>query len=329
MDSLDPDRFRPPPTLTGPQVAAQAGLPVDFAKRVFRALGLPEVADDAVEFDNRDRRVLTALKLIMEQGFTDEEIIEVARTYGYGLSRIAQAEVRLFRKAILDPLHERGLTNEEVTKKVEAVMPGLLDLLAEQLDTTHRRHLAVALQQITSADVRGPTEIAAAGFVDLVGFSRLSQDLEGVDLGDLVSRFETIVVEETVAIGAHIVKMIGDAVMFVAPTADIGVATALMLVDKVEHEEGLPQARAGLDHGEVVALGGDFFGKTVNVAARLTSFANPGTVVVSKEAIDALTHEVDASHIGRPRLKGVGPIRAFKVNRYPSTQRVEPGDQTL
>ncbi len=193
------------------------------------------------------------------------------------------------------------------------MVPPLLDLLGQLLDQVHRRHLAVALQQVTSSNVDGSSEILAVCFVDLVGFSGLAQDLHGDDLGNLVSRFEVMTLEICVAAGAHVVKMIGDAVMFVSPHASIGVHTALQIVEAAHRDPLLPDARAGLDYGAAVALGGDYFGQPVNVASRLTSFARPDTVVCSEALLNASEEESPVSPIGRVRLKGVGPVRAFKV----------------
>jgi adenylate cyclase len=291
---------------------------LDYAKRIFRALGLPEVPDDAVRFDDRDVEVLGGLGAILDQGFSDEEIIQVARTYGYGLSRIAQAEVRLFRKTVIDPQREEGTSDEVIAAGVQEMFPGLLELLNKQLEHVHRRHLALALEEVIAADVRGQGEVLTAGFVDLVDFTRISRDLEGEDLGELVSSFESLALDTCVEHGARVVKMIGDAVMFTAPDPATAVQAALSLVAAVARSTDLPAARAGLDIGEAISVGGDFFGRPVNVAARLTAFARPSTVVASKEVVEALPEPADVSRIGPQRLKGVGTVRLLKVNSYPA-----------
>ena len=311
---LDPQRFRPEPTYTGPQIAEAVGLDLELAKRLARALGLPEVPDDAVEYDDRDLKVMQTIRMFLDQGYNERDMITMARTYGQSISRIGFAEARLFRRTFVDPLVEQGLTGPEIHEKVGEVAPELLDLLAEMLTTIHGRHLALALQQVTGTDATGPTVVLAAGFVDLVGFSRLSNDLEADDLEDLVAEFETMAIERCVAAGAVVVKVLGDAVMFVASSTDAAVDAAIGIVRGADDSDQLPQARAGIDHGEVSPLGGDYFGRPVNVAARLTNFARPGTVVVSSEVIDSLTGDKDVSRIGRTRLKGVGNILAFKVN---------------
>lgn len=312
--TVDPDRFREPPTLSARQAAEKAGIELAYARRLFRALGLPETDDDIIDFDEQDVEVLTALRLILKQGYGEEEIIEVARTYGYAMSRVAQAEVRLFHQKFLEPLRDEETQEEEVLQRLEVMVPQLIDILGKQLDHVHRRHLRLALQQVTAARAESASEVMAAGFVDLVDFSRLSQDLEGEVLGGVVSRFETLTLETCVSHGVQVVKMLGDAVMFVSSDASAAVAAAKQIITTVDQDEELSGARAGLDMGAVVAIGGDFFGPTVNVAARLTSFARPGTLVVSSSVMDSLDPSVDATHIGKIRLKGVGQLRAFKIN---------------
>ncbi|HEV2755088.1 MAG TPA: adenylate cyclase regulatory domain-containing protein [Actinomycetota bacterium] len=314
MRPIDPSRFREPSTMTGPEVSAAAGVSHVFAKRVWLALGLPDIPDDEVEFNEADAEVLASLKLILDQGYPEDDILEVARAYGHAMSRVAQAEVRIFNKAFLVPLREKAPDENALAERLDAIIPVLLDLLGKQLDLVHRRHLAIALQEVTAGDGAGATEDLAAGFVDLVDFSRVTQELEGEDLGHLVTRFESLALERCVALGAHVVKMIGDAVMFVTPDAATALRVGVAIVEDVEGDEGLPAARAGLDYGAVLPMGGDFFGRPVNVAARLTSFARPGTVVASEALLDQVAAPVATSHIGRIRLHNVGQVRAFKIN---------------
>ena len=322
MQPIDPARFREVPTVTGVEAARLAGVDHAFASRVWLTMGLPDIPDEDVEFGDSDVEVLRGLKLILDQGYSPEDILEVARAYGWAMSRVAHAEVRVFNKVLITPLREEAADEEELADRLEAIVPALLDLLGTLLDHVHRRHLAIALQEVTTGAHPGATETLAAGFVDLVDFSRVTQELEGEDLGDLVTRYESLAIETCVAGGAHVVKMIGDAVMFVAPEPGAALRVALEVVAAVEADESLPAARAGLDYGEAVPMGGDFFGRPVNVAARLTSFARPGTVVVSEALKDAAGEGAATSHIGRIRLHNVGTVRAFKVNSLPEAEGI-------
>lgn len=313
MQPIDPARFREVPTITGVEAARRAGVDHEFATRVWLTLGLPDIPDEDVEFGDSDVEVLRGLKLILDQGFPEDDVIDIARAYGHAMSRVSQAEVRGFNKVYLAPLREEVSDEEELVARLDSIVPALLDLLGKLLDHVHRRHLAIALQEVTASAHSGPTETLAAGFVDLVDFSRVTQELEGEDLGHLVNRFESMAIETCVAGGAHVVKMIGDAAMFVASDPLTALRVALAVVAGVEEDEALPAARAGLDYGEVVPMSGDFFGRPVNVAARLTSFARPGTVVVSEAVTEAAGVPLESSHIGKIRLHNVGPVRAFKV----------------
>lgn len=320
MDPIDPARFRDVPTLTGPETSRLGGVDHAFAKRVWLTLGLPDIPDDEVEFDESDVTVLRGLKLIRDQGYPDDDILDVARAYGQAMNRVAHAEVRLFNKVFIAPLRAEAPSDDALADRLEEVVPALLDLLEQLTHHVHRRHLAIALQEVTAQNQSGSTETLAAGFVDLVDFSRVTLELEGEDLGHLVGRFESMAMETCVANGGHVVKMIGDAIMFVAPDPVTALSVALAVVGAVEEDDGLPAARAGVDYGDVVPMSGDFFGLPVNVAARLTSFARPGTIVASQALVEGAGDRVETSHIGRIRLHNVGGVRAFKVNSIESPE---------
>jgi len=301
--------FAPEPTLTGPQAAARAGLDYDVAKRFWRALGMPETSDDDVVYADGDVEALKTLRAIAEGGLPFDEQIRVTRLYGRGLAAIADAETRLFRERLVEPAIRRGAPVEETLRPI---VQWLLDQSATLLDHAHRRHLAIALDALSPE--QSPTERLAAGFADLVDFSRISDDLPGEELGDLVDRFEEIAVAVCADSGVRLVKVIGDAVMFVSPEPERALAAARGVVDGAESEEVLPPARAGLDLGDVVAVGGDYFGRPVNVAARVTAFALPGTVVVSDGFLGGLPEDsVETSEIRSQRLKGVGRVKLYKV----------------
>ncbi|MGH2805914.1 MAG: adenylate/guanylate cyclase domain-containing protein [Actinomycetota bacterium] len=314
MSGIDPYLFRPEPTFTGPQVADKAGLDLEFAKRLLRALGLPEVGDDVVEFDDDDVDVLRSIATLRDAGFTEDDIIQVARAYGQSLSRVADAEVRVFRTAFVEPLRAASPGEDQVVARLQEVVPTMLDMLSHQIDRVHRRHLAIALERVTGIEHGGPTEPMAVAFVDLVNFSKVSSEIETEELGNLVTAFETLAIERCTERGVRVVKVIGDAAMLAASSAEDTVDAAAAIVTELGGSDGLPDGRAGVDFGDVLPRGGDYFGHPVNVAARLVNFARPGTVVASQELLDALTNPRDVSHIGKVRLKGVGSVRAFKLN---------------
>jgi adenylate cyclase len=158
------------------------------------------------------------------------------------------------------------------------------------------------------------TSAVAVGFVDLVDFTQLSMDLHAEDLGQLISRFEEIAIDSTTSHGTRLVKLIGDAAMFVSPDAKKVLATARAAVAAVRTDAALFEARAGLDFGEVLAAGGDYYGTPVNTASRITGFARSGTVVASEPFVRQLDDASISMHdLGSQNLRGVGPTQLYKL----------------
>ena len=312
------DRPIPPPAeslvpglhLTSSEVAAKAGMDLELAKRVWRALGMPEPAEDEVLFDDGDAEALAAIRNIIELGVPQEDALTITRLYGTTMARISDAETRLFRDRLLSTLAGEGTQGPE--ERLRPAVELLLERTALLLDRAHRRHWFQALNALRAAGTQGSA--LAAGFVDLVDFSRISEDLPGEELGGMIESFEDLAVEACAQAGARLVKVIGDAVMFVSPDPAPALDAAWTVVRRAQESAVLPAARAGLDVGEAVALGGDYFGRPVNVAARITAFARPDSVVVSQEFLEAVGRDrVDARRIGSRNLKGVGRLRMFKI----------------
>ena len=127
-----------------------------------------------------------------------------------------------------------------------------------------------------------------SGFVDLVGYTALSQELDGAELNALVARFESVTYDTVAQLGGRLVKTIGDEVMFVAEEPEIALQIALELTDRTRQDEVLPRARAGMACGPALAREGDYYGAVVNLAHRLVEIARPQSVIVGAELADAL-----------------------------------------
>jgi adenylate cyclase len=150
-----------------------------------------------------------------------------------------------------------------------------------------------------SDDQRAMSLERLVGFVDLVGYTRLSTTLSHGDLPELLSRFEATVGRAVAAAGGRIVKTIGDEVMFVVPDPASGSRAAVDMLLAL-HAEGLPEARVGIAFGPVVGYEGDYFGDVVNLAARLVALADPMSVLApaslaaAADSADLVVTPVDA-----------------------------------
>src|SRR6185503_15259450 len=142
------------------------------------------------------------------------------------------------------------------------------------------------------------------GFADIVGFTGLGERIDAHELGGLVTRLTDLALE-TVTAPVRLVKTIGDAAMLVSPAAEPLIETALTLVERADQQgEEFPPLRAGLAGGVALSRGGDWYGRPVNLADRVTEVARPGSVLATTEVRDAAGDRFGWSRAGRFDLKG-------------------------
>ena len=200
--------------------------------------------------------------------------------------------------------------------------------MARLLEYVWRRHLQAATRRAMLHRARGADEgispVMAVGFADMVGFTMLSQHLGDEELAAVVARFEALAHDTVVALGGRVVKMIGDEVMFVVPTATGAASIGLSLAEAYAGDDLLSDVRVALAIGPVLIQDGDFYGPVVNLASRLVGVANPGTVLVSDEFRAAL--EAEARPTGDPirRLRAAGP-----ADPQPEGHRPGPGVEAV
>jgi len=148
---------------------------------------------------------------------------------------------------------------------------------------------------------RRPVHPPAIAFLDLTGYTKLTEERGDRAAAELAGRLVEIVHEFAHRRGGRPVKLLGDGVMFHFPDPAQGVWCGLELVDRVPRV-GLPLARVGLHSGPVVFQDGDYFGRTVNIAARITDYARPGEVLVSDQVV------ADTAPLKAVRFEPVGPV---------------------
>ena len=134
----------------------------------------------------------------------------------------------------------------------------------------------------------------AVVFVDIVGYTSRSRTLSEGELVEWLEHFEGETLDLAVDRGARIIKNIGDEVLLVTDDVTAAADIALEMTRRgAAEDDRFPNVRAGIAYGPVVNRLGDVFGPTVNIAARLTSVARPGTVVIDRGAYEALSGRTD------------------------------------
>jgi adenylate cyclase len=256
------------------------------------------------------------MKALRDAGLPEQSMLEIARVLGVSMAQVAAANRAMTAELLFRP----GDTERELGLKFARSAEQFLPLLGPLLTYVHNLHLRAQI----SSDVIGRAELqsgALAGsvevticFADLVGFTRLGERMEVEEVGAIAGRLGEIAAA-TVEPPVRIVKLIGDAVMLAAPEPEPVLAAALDLVDAAE-KDPIPSLRAGVARGEAMARGGDWFGRPVNLAARITGVARPASVVASSEVREAIGDGYRWSRIGRRRLKGIhGTVELWRVRR--------------
>ncbi len=250
----------------------------------------------------------------------EEQVLQLMRTIGEAVGRVAEAEVALVRSNIEAPLAEqRQFLN--VARTYVAVVNDVLPRIAGAIDSMHRHHLQAIGRRYS--DVSAPTSALnvvqlAVGFADLAGYTGLWQELEPHHLALMLDRFEATTGDVIVAAGANVVKRIGDAVMFVTNAPGIGCALAVGLLEACAAAK-LPKLRVGIAFGDVMVRQGDFYGPTVNLAARLVSSAEAGTALTDESMYERLARVRGGyafAPAGRYNLAGfLEPVSAYQLLR--------------
>jgi adenylate cyclase len=113
------------------------------------------------------------------------------------------------------------------------------------------------------------------------------------------------------------VKTVGDEVLYIAETPAAGAEISLALAEAFTRDEILPEARVAMVWGRILSRLGDIYGPTVNLAARLTTLADPGTVLVDSMTAAAL--DQDERFVLIPQdvenVRGFGEIQPVTLAR--------------
>ena len=159
---------------------------------------------------------------------------------------------------------------------------------------------------LTSAGLHSRLErFPAMCFLDLTGYTRLTEERGDAVAADLARSLASLVQKDSVRYGGRVVKLLGDGVMFHFPDPGKGVLAALDMVGAAV-SLGLPPAHVGLHAGPVLFQEGDYFGRTVNITARIADYARPGEVLVTQQVVDASERYCGRfTDIGPVELKGV------------------------
>ncbi len=294
------------PRYTPREVAEISGVDLALLQRATAALGVPYPDPDMRTLTEADVEAARRVKAFRDAGLPEEGMLQVARTIGMGTSRIAEANRELIIRTLMQP----GDTERDLARRFAAAAHHMLPLIQPTLAYALQTHLLEQVRRdvIAAADLAsgemGATVDVAVCFADLVEFTKLGEEIAVEELGLVAGRLEemaTAVAEPPV----RLVKLIGDAAMLVCTEPTSMVDAALRLVEAADGEgKDFPRLRAGIAYGSALVQAGDYYGRPVNLASRITGVAKPGSVLIDRAAKGAAGEAFDYSFAGERRLKG-------------------------
>jgi adenylate cyclase len=301
---------------TPEEVAKEAGVETALLLRFLGALGLPAPPPGERVLGDADIESAKRVRAFLDMGLPEEGMLQAARTIGLATARIAQANRELIREALIAP----GDSEHELALRFAAAARHLVPLVEPTLGYAMQRHLLEQVRrdvidagEIAAGRIEASSEVAIC-FADLVGFTKLGERVDAERLGDVAGRLEELAFAAAEG-PVRLVKTIGDAAMLVSPEPAPMLAAALKLVQAADDAgEEFPQLRAGVTFGPTLGQGGDFYGREVNLASRITGIARPGSVLASAEAKEGAGEGFQYSFAGERRLKGIrGAVKLFRV----------------
>jgi adenylate cyclase len=297
------------------EVCREGGVPFEVLRTVLEAYGYARM-----EPDDRVRQAVAT-------GMLDEAwMTRVARAHAQGLQKTVMAETEAYHARFEMPSLRAGLGEPEAIERAAWMADEWNPLVDRAVMAAKRRqeelvwtehqveHIETALEE--AGVLTGPERVPAMVFLDLVGYTRLTEERGDEVAAELAATLGEVVERSSRDHGGAPVKWLGDGVMFYFRDPGGAVASALEMVGEVP-EAGLPPAHVGVAAGPVVAYGGDYFGRTVNLASRIAGRAGTGQVLVTERVVDAAApDEAMFTEIGEVGLKGfLRPVKVFEARR--------------
>ena len=285
----------------------------ELVRRLSGELGLPPPAHDRIRAEDAEilKLLVTRLDLVDEN-----ELSRFARLYGGAVQRLVTSGLQFFDQAVRQRVSRLDLSNEEKDRLGFAKAAGFTELVGNLVPYLQRRQREHAVLEYLVSLTEGfmeergiippqPKQPPAIAFLDLTGYTALAEERGDQAAAELAADLASVVQGAAQNHGGRPVKWLGDGVMFYFTDPGGAVLSGLELIEQTEKSLAVP-ARIGINAGAVIAQEGDYFGRTVNVAARIADYAQPHEVLVSEEARrSSSVAEVAFELVGDVPLKGV------------------------
>jgi adenylate cyclase len=313
----------PPSERTYDAFRAALGPLRDRLPMLFDAFGIVEPAPTA-RLEADEEALIEDLLEMLEQTGRPETAMRTVRLFAEANRRAAEASLGVYAE-VAAALGEgfRSLPPAEAYAVVRpwARIARFAPTLARWLATQHMSHAVDAysaeetertLEELGFIPER-PTILPGIAFVDLTGFTRLSEEAGDETAAGISLRLGELARATAARHGGRVVKLLGDGVLLRFPDAPAAVDGSVALLAALP-AAGLPPGHAGVHCGRVIEREGDVFGRTVNLASRIADVAPAGSLYVSAAVVEAIAdgdHGTEA--VESADLQGIGPVPLFRV----------------
>lgn len=290
-------------------IEAGGGLTAAETAELVSAFGLPAPEPDDPWFTPQEAEVLIELAQLRDI-WPRSVYLQAARVYGHALSEIADNEVHLFRHDVEQRLRSDVTDPKQAIAAVRTALEALLPLADPMIRAVHRRWVEHALAQVAvrEAEIASPDEPLPGArevtflFCDVKDFTAYADTKGDAAAIEAIEDFSRVVHEEQA--GGRVVKGIGDAYMLVYPNPEAAVTAGAKMVERMRHSE-CPGVHASVHHGVAIYREGDYFGRAVNLAARLLGQSGENELVATAEIAEATAERHKWRHKGAFHVRGV------------------------
>jgi len=317
---------RPPRSdQTFAELSDEIDIPFAMLERIYVAFGLPRPTPEEYVREE-DLPLMGFIPVLVGAGLSEGDVLRLARVWGDSARRVAQFQSHYLHHSIEEPFRQRGLRDNaafeaalrEVGVRSGRSGEGLLGWLfrrhSEVFETEHLfDHVETALED-AGVHRKEPRQVEGCVFADLSGYTRLTEESGDEEAARVSLKLAELVNDIASRHRGAVVKMLGDGVHFHFKDPHDAVMASLEIVDRVQ-PAGLPPAHIGVNAGPMIYDEGDYFGRTVNIAARIASQAGPAQVFVGEDVLPHITpSRFRLVEVGAFELKGIAkPLMLYEA----------------
>jgi adenylate cyclase len=311
---------------THAELADEVGLPLDTLQQILEAFGFARRRPDDVVLET-ERPIARLLGVALSRGIVDMRgAVRFGRGHADAMRRIAAVQTEAYHSGVEMPLLRSGASEGQVMELAGRQTAPITGLLDDAVFASYRRQQELAWTEHQIEHIEQALEVAgiplppgrptAMSFLDLTGYTQLTEERGDQEAAALAGSLADIVGRHSREHRGEAVKWVGDGVMFRFRDPDGAVLSSIDMVEAIP-EAGLPTAHVGVAAGPVIQQGGDFYGRTVNLASRISDRATGGQVLVSTSVRESVsTPGIAFESVGKIELKGLSDaVELFEARR--------------